>query len=96
MRARLFAALLFGMAAVHGILGAHLADADTATLAIAGAGALRCWFATQVLGASIASYAVAGFATLGVVAPRSFQTASVLAGAACSFALAVFLRGQIL
>jgi len=82
------AALLFALAVAHVIAGALLADADSATLLIAGASAMRRWLATQALGASIAAYLVGGLATLGVVAPASWRTGGIAAGAASSLLLA--------
>jgi hypothetical protein len=88
MRRSSLALALFALAAAHAVAGALLADADSATILIAGAGMLRRWMATQVLGASIAAYAVAGLATLGVAAPRSWRGAGIVAGAASSVVLA--------
>jgi hypothetical protein len=95
MRRSTLATLLFAIAVAHVVVGALLADADSATLLISGASAARRWMATQVLGASIAAYAVAGFATLGIAAPASWRTAGVAVGAASSILLTGLLRWHV-
>ncbi|MGO9709367.1 MAG: hypothetical protein ACLQBL_10905 [Polyangiaceae bacterium] len=82
------ATLFFALAAAHAIAGGLLADADSATIAVAGATMTTRWLATQLLGASIAGYVVGGFATLGVAAPESWRTVGAFAGAVSSLLLA--------
>jgi hypothetical protein len=83
--------LLFSVAFVHAVGGSSLADGETATLMVLGAGATTRWIAKQLLGASIAGYAVGGLATLGIAAPASWRIPGIALGALASLALAGIL-----
>jgi len=93
MYRRSLAVLLLALAVAHSIGGSLVADAESATLFVAGATAGTRWMATQVLGASIAAYAVAALATLQVAAPESWRRPAAIVGAACSLLLASLLWG---
>jgi len=83
--------LLFSVALVHAVGGSSLADGETATLVVLGAGATTRWLATQLLGASIAGYAVGGMATLGLAAPASWRIPGITLGSLASLLLAAIL-----